>query len=280
MPEFSVFFDALGKISGPLTFVAFLAIIAGAIYRWTIQDGRGYDLLQNRLGLDRRSYFRLTTLVIVLSFLLSVLALVIFIRPEGAELNILLGFVAFLSVLLIVFTSSLTKEFIPPGKELHFTGNVYWDDKGSSREGIVGAELRVAGEMGDWRTRSGGFFRISIPLLASRKKRYTITVIVSNPPGVKPKSITTSKTSGIVIKVPRPNPVARPHTKDPIGNPEFKTEQKVLQERYRSLQLHKMALESKKDELGRNFSAEDRAALLRVREDLRQLEKELRGVEQ
>jgi len=56
------------------------------------------------------------------------------------------------------------------------------------------------------------------------------------------------------------------------------TERESLLERRRNWRLLKMALEDKKAELGRDFSAEDRAALLRVREDLHQIEKELHSL--
>lgn len=228
-----VMFEAIAQVRGPLTFLAFLAVILA----FTIRQEKIAEALTTRLGLDRRSYFRLMILGTIILFAIAVFALTLSIQAAGIELFVLIGSALFLTVVLIGFASQVMKDKAKAHiSEIILTGNVYWDSKDSGLEGIPDAELRVTGLHGDWKTLGGGYFEIPIRSSIYTSKKHEITVIVSNPPHVKPVTITTRKTRGITIKVPHPPQNISPTSNDDAEAPktmEESNEKDILKEKQR-----------------------------------------------
>lgn len=189
---------AIDQVKGSLSLVAFLAVVIA----WVLQNKRITELLSKRLGLDRHLYYRLMVLSALILFTIVVFALAISIQATGVELYILVSTAVILSIIFIAFGSRYMKTDLHP-QETVLIGNVYWDDKNSGLESISNAELRVTGLQGSWKTLDGGYFEIPIRSPHYKSKSHEITVVIPSQSESNPVTITTQKTTGIKIKIPR-----------------------------------------------------------------------------
>lgn len=215
MPEM---FAALQHVTTPFAFIAFLAAVVGTIPYVIVKNETVMNNLSSRLSEDK--LFDLLTYLPAITFVFFVfISVVMVVPPETPGFYGLLGLTLIFGIFIFAMASYTVKNKkgksqSPP--ELKLIGNVYWKD---NDEGVSGVKLRVEGVRGEWLAAEDGHFELSIRDSAYTRKKHAIRVFSPHSQNLL-TAVKTSKTSGIVIKVPRPNPAdAPPHNSQPEPQP-------------------------------------------------------------